>query len=210
MQILTRMTLIIASAVLASPAMARVDHEQAFNLYIAQPALKSDGLAIMVDEQLSKPHDLMLDNMSKAQIVNAIQYSHGNVCATELVAHPDVFSAVVIQQFVSDDDWENAWFALNLFCRRNFTGACIKQEVAAAAAIRDEDTHGHTPSSRACSLVLSSDTDPIQLERCRNAVRDQHPNEQVMLSCAASVKWHSQTDGTFAGRKIGKCFRDNP
>jgi hypothetical protein len=60
---------------------------------------------------------------------------------------------------------------------------------------------------RACTLVLTGDTDADEWWQCVEAVGDQHPSDTVLLGCADSITWHSQTDGRMAGLKIGACFR---
>ena len=201
--------ILAGSVLLATPAMARVTHEEAFNLCIAQPVLQTDSVASIVDDMLSKPHNPAMDGMSRAQIINAIQYMKGNECAAAFEAHPDAFAVVAVQKQVSDFAWEIAWGAVNMACRDHLSGACIRKEVDAAAAIRAANTQGggQTPASRAWSLVLTSSLSFSQWKACMDAVGDQHPDDGVMLGCASSVRWHSQTDGTVAGRKLAACFK---
>lgn len=199
--------LVTLGALLAKSGIAQVNQEQAFNLCIAQPLLKSDFLMPLIEEKLAKPHDPALDYMSKAQLLNATQYYQGTACAADLVAHPDAFSVIAGQQFVSHFAWELAWGAFNTECRQNLTGACIKNEIDAGVAVQEANSHGMTSSSRACSLVLLTDIDFVQWKACMDAVGDQHPDEVVILGCAASAQFHSQNNGALAGRKIGECLK---
>ena len=81
--------------------------------------------------------------------------------------------------------------------------------VGTATTARPPDTHlvWSAAAVRACTLVLTGDTDADQWWQCVEAVGDQHPSDSVLLGCAETITWHSQTDGRTAGLKIGACFR---
>jgi hypothetical protein len=198
-------TLLAVGTLLATSAIAQVDQEQAFNLCVAQPVLQSDFLMPIIDEKLSRPHDPTLDYMSRDQLLNAAQFFQGRACATELVDHPDVFWAIAGQHFASSFAWEFAWVAFNTFCRQNLTGACIKQETAAAVATQEANSHGMTAAGQACSITLASDVDFVQMKVCMDAVDDKHPDDKVISGCAGSVPWHSQQDGAVVGQIISEC-----
>jgi hypothetical protein len=203
--------LVAFGALFATSSMTQVSQEQAFNLCIVQPLLKSDFLVPIIDEMLSKPHDPAADHMSKAQILNDIQYYQGTACAAELVAHPDAFGVIAEQHFVSAWAWESAWDAFNHFCRQNLTGACIQQETDGAVAIRELNSHGVTRSFNLCSVVLAPGAGNLQLKACMDAVGDPHPNDpwndDMIPGCMHSMQWNSQKDGAVAGRKITECFK---
>ena len=59
---------------------------------------------------------------------------------------------------------------------------------------------------RACTLVLTHAADTEQWRQCVESVGDQRSNSPVLLRCASAIRWHSQTDGRTAGRKIGECL----
>jgi hypothetical protein len=54
---------------------------------------------------------------------------------------------------------------------------------------------------------MSSGAAMEQWTQCIEAVGDVRPPDAVLLRCASTIKWHSQTDGNTAGLKIGECFR---
>jgi hypothetical protein len=76
-----------------------------------------------------------------------------------------------------------------------------------ALATASESNPWTIQATRACTLVMSSDAAMEQWKRCIEAVGDVRPSDSALLSCASTVKWHSQTDGNTAGLKIRECFR---
>jgi hypothetical protein len=81
--------------------------------------------------------------------------------------------------------------------------------VGTATTPRAPDAHlvWSAAAVRACTLVLTGDTDADEWWQCVEAVGDQHPSDTVLLGCADSITRHSQADGRTAGLKIGACFR---
>lgn len=106
------------------------------------------------------------------------------------------------------DGCRGAWVAFNTYCRRKLTRVCIQQEVEAGAAILKANTQdgGPTVSSRVCLLVMSRDMDSVQWKRCMDVVGNEQASDEVILTCATAIQWHSQKEGALAGRKIRKCF----
>ncbi len=129
----------------AHPALAQVTRQDAINLCMAQPALDSSNLVPAIREQLARPHDRALDRVPLTQLVRDTQQRRAAACADEMIAHPDVFSAIAIQQFVFNNNWVNAWVAFNTNCRDRLTGACIEQHVEATATIRPTTLHDPGP-----------------------------------------------------------------
>ena len=190
-----------------TPAFARIEHEQAFNLCISQPLLQTDALIKIIEGLKSTPHDPALDEKTPEELINAMQFYEGNNCAKKLVSHPDVYSAIGLQQFSTKDDWILAWSAFNITCSGKMTGKCILDEIASRAAVRQANDQGQTAGSRVCQLGLGAKTSFSEWKKCMDAVGDQHPDEQVIRDCALSVEWGSQTDGAKLGRKLGQCLR---
>ncbi len=190
-------------------AKAKIDHEQAFNFCTSQPLLQKDKLEEIIVDMKNKPHDPILDEKTNEQQINAFQFFEANTCADKLMAHPDAFGAIGLQQFSSKQDWIIAWSAFNAICKSAPTGKCISDEVASAAAIREANAvaQGQTPASRVCQLALGSKTSFFQWKRCMDTVGDPHPEEQVIRSCALSVEWGAQPDGVKVGRKLSQCLR---
>jgi hypothetical protein len=72
----------------------------------------------------------------------------------------------------------------------------------------EADWPNRTDAVRACTLVLTSDADMGQFWQCVEAIGAQRPAKWVLLNCASTVGWHSQSDGRVAGQKVAECLED--
>ncbi len=139
MHLIVKLTIIGCCAFASTPAMARSEDDLAFRLCTAQPLLQSKNLISLWKEKLAGVHDPALDGYTISQLVNYEQWTIGNQCADKMDAHPDVLSAMFDLQSESDKEG-TPWTAFNSWCKNNFTGSCIRQEVKAQNDIIAENT----------------------------------------------------------------------
>jgi hypothetical protein len=59
-----------------------------------QSAMQPDGLQSIADDVMQQPHPSAMDAMSNAQIIDAVKNYVSNRCATQLIAHPDVYAVI--------------------------------------------------------------------------------------------------------------------
>ena len=193
------------------PAMAHLEHEQDFDLCIAQPLLQSDRLTSILEEKISGGHDPLFDEKSIKQLVNTTQYNAGNECAETLVAHPDVYWAIIREDQISKKNLDNSWVAKNSWCQNDFTVKCTVKETEDFAEIilENKQFKGVTPWSQSCMVVLSFESTTSENKNFIDIVHRQNPDRDIAVKCAFEVGWHSMNEGTRDGSLIAKYLANN-